>query len=268
MKCLAAGFLLVAATAVAGPSTDAKQLVLQQADSADLASASLATDAFVVLPDTARLGPPPAHESDGFLDADDIMPGSAKLGKLTTGARGEATWIAVELTQTYGLLDCPAEQARCHPKRVLRLSELVVGGKAVVLHVDDPKHAPMDDEAAAIEPGTAAGPLTALLADPKAMAAALLDDPAVVVLGTELKERAVGPVAARRLLGSWAKLALTIAGAPYEVRGKGWGYAVANVDWKARRKTVHMRATVFAVDVGGGWKVVAAHYSLPFHRSS
>jgi hypothetical protein len=27
-----------------------------------------------------------------------------------------------------------------------------------------------------------------------------------------------------------------------------------------------MRASVLAVDVGGAWKVVAAHYALPFHR--
>jgi hypothetical protein len=123
------------------------------------------------------------------------------------------------------------------------VSQLVVGGKAVVVHVDDPRHPPGEWEVTPIEPATAAGPLTALLADPKAMAAALLDDPAVVVLGTELAERAVGPAAARKLLRKWTRLALAIAGAPHEVRTASWSYAVANVDWKgAARSSTCARA--------------------------
>ncbi len=266
MKRLAPLLLLVAATAVAAPP-DAKPFVERQLEGAAEARASFTADAFLVLPETARRGAA-GQDSDGFLAVSDISPEDSQLGKLTAGTRGDVTWLAAEVTQTYGLLDCPPALKRCHAKRQLRISELVVGGQAVAAHVDDPKHAPVEAEPAALEPGTAAGPLTALLADPKAMAAALLDDPAVVVLGTELRERAAGPAAAKKLLGAWAKLSLAVAGAPYEVRTKTWGYAAANVDWKARGKVVHMRATVFAVDVGGAWRVVAAHYSLPFRRSS
>lgn len=269
MKRLAPALLLVAATATAAPPPDAKRFVERQLDGSDAARGSMAEDAFLVLPETARLGPaePPGHESDGFLIVNDVMPEADKLGKLTAGRLGEVTWIAAEIAQTYGLLDCPQPLARCHRKRTLRISQLVVGGKAVVVHVDDPKHAPTDAEATAIEPGTTAGPLTALLTDPKAMAGALLADPSVVVLGTELAERAVGPAAAKKKLGSWARLSLSLAGKPHEVRTPTWGYAAANVDWKARGKTVHMRATVFAVDVDGAWKVVLVHYSVPFHRT-
>jgi len=265
MKRATLGILLIATTAAAG-TPEAKSLVGKQLAGIDEARATFAANAVLVLPDRPFTGAMPKTDSDGFLQQNDISLDDGKLGKLTAGRHGDAMWIAAEIVQKYSLLDCPPALARCHKKRTLRISELVVGGTAVVAHVDDPVHAPSSGDTDAIEPATAAGPLSAMIADPKALAAALLDDPAVVVLGTELKERAVGAAAARKLLGSWSKLSLAIAGKPHEERTRTWGYAAANVDWTSKAKTVHMRATVFAVDVGGSWKVVAVHYSLPFHR--
>jgi hypothetical protein len=267
MKLVGLGLIVATATATAGPSAEQKEFVDKQLADVDAIRASLAADALLVLPERAMSADASTRDSDGFLVVNDIMAKDIKVGKLVAGVRSDATWIAAELTQKYALLDCPNYLPRCHRKRTLRLTELVVNGKVVTAHVDDPKHEAGTVEVTSIDPSTEPGTLSEWLTKPKALATALLDDPSVVVLGTELGERAVGPSAARKLLGRWSKLALTVAGKPREVQTKTWGYAAANIEWKTKGKTVTMRGTVFAVNIDDAWKVVAVHYSLPYHRN-
>ena len=231
--------------------------------------ATFEPDALVIHPEGVTSGALPDDQVEGFIRSDEATFDDRKLGKLTSGTRGEVTWIVADVIQPWAILgDCPPALKRCHRTRTLRFTELVVGGKAVVAHIDEPvaKRPKEELERSAIPSGTEAGTLTPLLTNPTALAAALLDDPAVSVLGTERSERAVGVAAAKKLLKSWSKLALTIDGQAREVRTKTWAWAAANVNWTTKKKTVKMRATVFAVDTGSGWKVVAAHYSLPYHR--
>ncbi len=137
------------------------------------------------------------------------------------------------------------------------------------MHVDDPVRERRGElgEVDPLATTTDAGPLSKLLIDPGAIAKTLYDEPSIVVLGTEMSERAVGPAAAKKLLGSWAKLALSIDGKPREVRSATWGYAAANVAWMVKGKTTKMRATLYALQIDGAWKVVGVHFSLPYRRS-
>ncbi len=219
-------------------------------------------------------GTPPAVASDAMVftrtaearTGDGTGPLTAAPGKPVVGATADAAWIVADLIQPYELYDCPPSQARCHRKRPVRISELAVdtgkGWQVVAAHVQSKAKggAGTDDLPAT----TAPGPLTAWLADPGALDAALADRPDVVVLGTEAGERAVGKKAAHKLLGSWRTLKLTIAGAPREVRQAHWGYAAANGDWTRKPgDVVHMRATVLATSTDGTtWTAVVAHYSL------
>lgn len=251
----------VLATARAGhtdgdsPAAQAKALLARQT-SDDAGQPSPVADDALVFPRTseARTG-----NWLGELTA-------ARGAKPIIGGTADVAWIVAELTQPYSLLDCPVALARCHKKRPVRVTELVAstpkGWQVVAAHVQSKVKGggtPGDLPAT-----TAPGPLTAWLTDPVALAAALADTPDVVVLGTEPKERAVGKKAGARLLTSWRKLALSIAGAPREVRTARWGYAAANVDWTRKPDdVVHMRATVFATSTDGAhWSAVVVQYSL------
>ncbi len=70
----------------------------------------------------------------------------------------------------------------------------------------------------------------------------------MIVFGTEVRERAVGAAAAKKLLGGWKKLTFELDGKSTELRTKTHGYAAATVNWVRKGKPpVAMRATVFAV---------------------
>ncbi len=241
------------------PSERAKQVLAHQisADPDDRnGKAEIARDATIF----DRSGDPVSGAFNESL-------GESKLGKQIVGGTTDAAWIVADLVQPYSLLDCPVPLARCHKKRPLRVSGLVAdtgaGFQLVAGHVQATSTSG-DLSSAELPVTTTPGPLSALLTDPAALAAALVDDPNVVVLGTEAKERAVGKPAARKLLASWRKLKLTIAGKPREVHGARWGYAAANLDWARKADDVrHMRATVFATSIDGKtWRVVVAHYSF------
>lgn len=245
------------------PSERAKQWLAHQisADSDDRkGKAEIARDATIF----DRSGDP---ESGAFNESH----GDSKLGKQIVGGTTDAAWIVADLVQPYSLLDCPVPLARCHKKRPLRVTGLIAdtgaGFQLVAAHVQA-TGITGGMSSAELPVTTTPGPLSALLADPAALEAALADDPNVVVLGTESKERAVGKPAARKLLASWRKLKLSIAGKPREVHGARWGYAAANVDWTRKSDDVlHLRATVFATSTDGKtWRVVVAHYSFADQR--
>ena len=259
------GVLLVT-VALAAPT---KELVTKQMTHDPEALRPLfAADALVVLPAGVTTGALPNGKLRWFLSSNEAYFNDSTAGKLTTGTRGDVSWVALDFKQPYRVaVDCPPESGTCDRKRTLRMTELIVGGKGVAAHIDDPARGKREPAASVpIAPSTDAGPLTAMLADPTALAAALLDDPATSVFGTEEGERAVGLAASKKLVTSWSKLSLAVDGKPREVRTATWGYAAANVAWKSKTKTITMRATVFAVMVGTAWKAVAVHYSLPYER--
>lgn len=260
LACAALALLVGTAPARADddtPTGHARQLLARQLAS-DLDAAgppAVAADALVISRTATASGGP------GELAA-------ARGSKPLIGATADAAWVVADLTQLDVMVyDCPPALARCHPKRPVRLSELVVktpkGWQVVAAHVQA-RAKGGGAEPDALPATTAAGPLTAWLVDPAALDAALANDANVVVLGTEPGERAVGKKAAHKLLGGWRKLKLSIAGAPREVHGARWAYAAANVDWTRKPDDViHMRATVFATSTDGTtWTAVVAHYSL------
>lgn len=227
-------------------------------------------DATVILPATATTGALPPDKLDSFTNMEYGSMGPFKVGRSITGKRGDATWYLADVKQAWAIsVDCPPALARCHRSRTLRLSELVVGGKAVAVHVDDPVPGTTTASPVAADPiagTTEAGPLAKLLVDPAAIAQTLLDDKTTFVLGTEVGEKAVGTAAAKKLLGTWSKLSLALEGKPREVTKGSWGYVAANVGWTVKAKKTVIRATLYAVQVDGAWKVVGVHYSLPVHR--
>ena len=260
------------------PAKRAMQLLEKQVDvmrpsgSKDFI-ATLAADALVLVPDAYVL-PKALAEQDSFLDPSEVMLGSAKIRTIVAGGTADAIWAGAELTHSFSQYDCPPALPKCSGSRSLRATELFArsGGvwTAVALHLDDPPPAKADkpDPSSILAP-TAAGPLTALLIDPTALAAAIKDDPAVIVLGTETSERAVGTAAAKKLLAGWKKLTFELDGKPTEVRTKTYGYAAATVRWLRKGKPpLAMRATVFAVPgpTDGTWQVVAVHYSIAHRR--
>lgn len=227
-------------------------------------------DATVILPATVTTGALPDDKLDSFTKLEYGSMDSVKVGKLISGKRGDATWYLADVKQAWAInVDCPPALERCHRSRTMRLSELVVGGKVVAMHVDDPvegtttaRPVPPDPIAATTEPG----PLAKLVVDPAAIAKTLLEDKTTFVLGTDAAEKAVGTAAARKLLGTWSKLALALEGKPREVVKGDWGYVAANVAWTVKAKKTVMRATLYAVKVGDAWKVAGVHYSLPVRR--
>lgn len=99
-----------------------------------------------------------------------------------------------------------------------------------------------------------------MLADPGKLEQALA--PSAVVFGTD-KGEAAWDAAAHAQLKQWSKLALSINGAPREARGKGWGFAIANVDWKQpkEKSPARMAALAIATPTASSWQVVAVQYT-------
>lgn len=262
--------LSLAALLIALPLTASADFVSTQLSDDAPMKKSFEADATVILPATATTGALPADKLDSFTTMEYGSPDAFKPGKVTTGTRGDATWHLADVKQSWLInVDCGVEDPKCKHSRTLRLSELVVGGKAVVMHVDDPIPGTTTASKVAVDPiagTTEPGPLSKLVVDPGAIAKALLDDKATFVLGTEAAEKAVGTVAAKKLLGTWGKLALAIEGKPREVVKDTWGYVAANVAWTVKGKKTVMRATLYAVQVDGAWKVAGVHYSLPVRR--
>lgn len=145
-----------------------------------------------------------------------------------------------------------------------RISQLAVldgtTWKVVASLVDSGRMTGAKREPARIAGATARGPLVPLLASPKALADALSTDPNVFVIGTEQSERAIGPAAAKKLLGQWSKLNLSVVGDVREVETKSYGFAQANVKWTKGKDAIWMQALIIAVPSGDSWRVVGVHY--------
>ncbi len=212
-----------------------------------------------------------------FKDAGDIqfaIAGSpsftvekTKIVSLVAGGDDAALWFSADVSI---IIQGQEHGARwSHKTAEFRFTELAVPGphgstKTIAAVIDRPldKLAPRAASSGQIPSPTSAGPLAALLASATALDAALAKDPAVVVLGTEKAERAVGPAAAHKLLTSWSKLKLTLDGKPRELATKRCGFAQGKVSFTVGKDTYRMRGMVLGLPTAeGGWKVVAVHYT-------
>ncbi len=183
----------------------------------------------------------------------------AKFTTLNAGARPGMMWsgsvIEIGYTREEGTL----------LTRTLRSVELLDAstGKVAAATFGEIEKLHMALDVGELPKSTDPGPLTKLLVSPTAVAAALADDPNVVVFGTDPAEQAFGPEAAKKLLATWANLKLTLdKDKSYEVRTDAWGYAVANINMPSKEadSPYRMSALVIAVPDGAAWKVVALHY--------
>ena len=234
---------------------DAQTAALVARDHARLV-ATFSPDAIVLAPSSPAATP--IADVDG--DALALVYGSstlatAKSSKLVVGA----AWFAAELAFTY--------KGEKRAPKTIRVTALVDAAGKVVTAMYGRIESPMSSlRIAPLPKSTPAGPLTKFLTSPADAAAALSDDAHEVVEGTDKGEYAVGPAAAKKLLGSWGKLKLSLdASLSYEVRTKDWGYALGYVNLPSRdpniKSPVRMSALVIAVPAGEAWKVVAVHYA-------
>lgn len=117
-----------------------------------------------------------------------------------------------------------------------------------------------EDTPDAFAGATDAGPLTAMLAAPATIATSITTDASAFVIGTAPGERGIGK-AAKKTIGGWKKLSLSISGTPREVRTATHGFAQATVDWKKGKTTYRMVGVIFAVPRrDGSWQPVGVHY--------
>ena len=228
--------------------------------------ASFAADAVVLVPDAraAHGDTTGLREAIARLNPHDTLK-DVKIVKVIAGSSPSAVWWSAELTL---IVDSKEPESPPHAtETVLRLTELATadaGWKVVAgafAAVAKPENRADPDEIDASST-TAPGPLTPLLADPAKLDASLA--PHAVVFGTDKAEAAWDIAAGHTLLKSWIKLALSINGQPRELRGKHWGFAIADVDWKQpkEKSPARMAALVIATPASATtWQVVAVQYT-------
>ena len=264
MRCLLI-IAVLASAAHADPKADAKKLVDEQikvfkSGEDDKLRALFDPDAIVIGQRRREAG----KDLSGGYFVPNMFGGSphTQLKKLVlksiaaAGGDAKVFWFTAELTASAHIPE-PGFGAR-NETLTLRLTELVVGGKIVAAALD---HAAVPEEwtNGDITGATEAGSLTAMLATPATTGAALAADG--FAIGTDKGERAVGP-AAKKLLGKWAKLELSVEGKPREVRTATWGFAQARIAWKQKKETVHMLGFVIATPKPDGtWTPIGVHYS-------
>jgi len=223
----------------------------------------------------------PVHELEHFDARDAFLDGSPHsvfkkiaIKSLTAGGTADVVWLTAELAATYNNHELEGSLIR-NAVRVTRLTELVVrdGSSwkvvAAALAYPLPSVSNIHPEHNKIANPTKPGPLVPLIASPAELAKKLATDNNLVVLGTDTNERAVGPAAARRMLGRWTKLGLTIdTAAVRERRTATYGFAQASVRFTAKasydkNQTLYynMQALLIALPAGpGDWRVVVVHY--------
>lgn len=218
-------------------------------------------------PDALVLSPEAVEASDTSNELGTRIPrllgqkvfGQAKITSLNAGARRGMMWSGSVIEIAY------TNQDGAKTTRTLRSIELLDAstGKVAAASFGEIEKMKQQLGVGSIAKSNDPGPLTKMLVSPTAIAAALADDPNVVVFGTDPAEQAIGPEAAKKRLASWANLKLTIdKDKSYEVRTDAWGYAVANINLPSKDadSPYRMSALLIAVPDGAAWKVVALHY--------
>lgn len=190
----------------------------------------------------------------------------ATASNILAGSRGDALWFTFDLA-----LEREAGTDKPQPRNTFRVTEVVVGGKVVLFHLNPPIPDKWDDAdmgaggepVVADFPSSAAekpGALAALSANPTKLAKAILVDPSTIIVGSTASDRGVGAAAAK-LLGGWSKLKLEHVRS-IERTTKDYGYAVVRVDIVGKgSQRMRMFATLIGVPKGTDWQIVTATYS-------
>jgi hypothetical protein len=223
---------------------------------------TFAPDATLLVPDPRSRSRPALEDAIRRTSPHEQLRG-AKLQKVVAGGDDHAVWVSAELSLSIWSAE-PGTPAHL-TTRELRVTELLTAdaGWKVVAAAFSEAHDPTMEKSpgAPIAGATEAGPLTALLAAPDKLAAAL--DKSAAVYGTARDERGYG-AAAPKLVAGWSKLALTIGGTPREARGEHVGFAIAYVDWARKGDKYPSRMAALVIGkpaASGGWSVVAVHYA-------
>lgn len=202
----------------------------------------------------------------GYAGVKTVATVKATASNLLAGARGDALWFTFDLA-----LEREPGTDKPQPRNAFRITEVVVGGKVVLFHLNPPIPDNWDDAdmGAGGEPvvanfpssaATKAGALAALSVDPGKLAKAILAEPSTIVLGSTAADRGTGAAAAK-LLGGWSKLKLEHVRS-IERTTKDYGYAVVRVDVVGKgNQRMRMFATLIGVPKGAGWQIVTATYS-------
>ncbi len=273
MRLATCSLLLMASAALAAPSKpeatarqvlDGQFATLREPD----AARRVAYDKSAVL-----LGSDSHHTvaeiPDGYADLI-VMMGSSqvdrvKIDSLVGGGDPNVVWYTATVTASVSGAAEGVGTVRGKVKSRITQVAVPVGAewKVVASIIDDGDRIdPNPSPPEALGGATATGPLAALLASPKALAAALSTDPHTFVIGSGKDERAIGPAAAKKLLASWAKLSLSIEGKVREVATTTYAFAQANLKWTKGKDTYWMEAMLVAVPApDGAWKVVGVHYA-------
>lgn len=221
--------------------------------------------------------------------ADPFMSGSPhnefkkiKLEKLVAGGDANVVWFTGDISTTYAEHEPEQDDNRSNAVAKTRFTELIVldgsTWKAVAASLVSPRETSrsIHPEHSMLKDATAPGPLAPLAASPADLIKKLSTDKNVFVLGTDKNERAIGPAAAKKLLGRWAKLKMTFDEKSIrEVETKTYAFAEVSVTyttsettkltvapWKKTETIYHpMTALIIAVPKGDDWSVVGIHYS-------
>jgi hypothetical protein len=197
----------------------------------------------------------------GRIGPHDIVT-DVKVEKLVVGGNDDAAWSFADLKITKRNQE-PGEKPTTATTSVhtTELLTAATGWKIVGAAFSESRAAGRLGGVFPMLETTSAGPLTALIASPAKIEAALSADPNVVVVANE-SEVAVGASDAKKLLSTWEKRSLSVNGSAREVRNAKWGIVQANVDWnEPGGKPYRFSAQLIALpQPDGSWSVVAVQF--------
>lgn len=214
-------------------------------------------------PTTSRyVGVVPGHFGDGDVTRWRFGPpyiGKIKIENSAAGWSGTWGWIAADLAvmqRPYTPSDGGIAKEQLH--RYHLVDVFVLDGGAVKLEATWLTDTMDDAKLPAVTHAPGAPPksnsLLASLVSPGRVK--LLANPNVAVLGSSAGEAAFGEIAARKLLGTWSKLDLSMTTTPSkELVAGDLGIAFAEVDLVLNKTSRRLRAMVVAKKIGAGWEV-------------
>lgn len=187
-----------------------------------------------------------------------------KVKSLVAGGNDAATWFTAEVLITAGGPEPGFGYSS--GTTTLRVTQLIVpqGGtwKVVAATIDRPgKPNDYTSPRNPVAGATTAGPL-ASLTSVAAIEAALAKDSGVFVIGTDKRERAIGPAKAKKLLRSWGKLTLERDAEVREVTTKTYGFLQSHVYLVKGKQRFAMGMLLIALPAPDGtWQVAGVHYT-------
>ena len=259
------------ATPTAAPATpDARGRAVLKAQLAALDdkqafAATFAANATVLSPSGAN----EVHESDSHATSaiSGLNPHaeirSATFDHFTSGSVGQVAWFAADLHVT--IESHEPESPASTSTRTVHAIELLDGANGWKVTVAAfTRVGPMNpDGACNIRDATEIGPLTKLLLSPTAISGALGEG--AIVYGTEPAERGLGTKDAKALLAKWKNLTITLdtPAEVHEVRGKTYGYTMANIYIATKHGSPPYRLNAFLLALpaaDGTWSVIGTSF--------